>query len=466
MTSADPHRAQPSCDAIVIGAGVIGAAMTFELSRRGRRVLCVDKLPVAGYGSTSNSSSIIRFSYSTFGGVAMSYEGLQYWKRWGEYLADGSEVDPTTIDESGLIEFHQCGSMVLKHEGGHHEKVKPHYDALGIPYEDMDAARLLEVMPLFDLGEYGPPKLHTDDAFWDDATTTMLGGLFCPEAGYVNDPQLSAHNLQRAAERLGAEFRFRSTVTKVLRHDVDGVECVRGVTIESGSGDDATSIDVLAPVVVNVGGPASPIINKLAGVWDTMNIKTRPLRHEVHYVPAPAENGVSFFDQGFYTQDGDVGAYYRPEIGGNVLIGGEDAECDPHDWIDIEHPDDFVREITPEFWETQVLRLARRIPSLGVPHQKLGVVDCYDVADDWIPIYDKSDLPGFFMLVGTSGNQYKNATVAAHCVCEMIDANESGHDTDRDPLTVKGRFTGLPLDMGTFSRLRVVNPESSMSVNG
>ena len=147
-------------------------------------------------------------------------------------------------------------------------------------------------------------------------------------------------------------------------------------------------------------------------------------------------------------------------------MGGEDAECDPHDWVDIENPDDFKREITPEFWETQVLRLARRIPSLGVPHQKLGVVDCYDVSDDWIPIYDKSDLPGFFMLVGTSGNQYKNATVAAHCVCEMIAANEAGHDTDREPLTVPGRFTGLPLDMATFSRLRTINPQSSMSVNG
>ena len=125
-----------------------------------------------------------------------------------------------------------------------------------------------------------------------------------------------------------------------------------------------------------------------------------------------------------------------------------------------------MRDITPEFWETQVLRLARRMPSLGVPHQKLGVVDCYDVADDWIPIYDRSELDGFYMLVGTSGNQYKNATVASHCVCEMIEANESGHDTDAEPLTIPGRYTGLPLDMATFSRNREIHPESSMSVNG
>lgn len=444
-------------DAIVIGAGVIGAAMTFELSRRGRRVLCVDKNPVAGYGSTSNSSSIIRFTYSTFGGVAMSYEGLQYWKDWPAYLADG-RLDPTQIDESGLIEFHQCGNMLLKRPGGHHERVKPHYDALGIPYEDMDADRLVEFMPLFDLGEYGPPKLHTDEAFWGDASGQIDGGLFCPEAGYVNDPQLSAHNLQRAAEGFGAEFRFRTVVSDVLR----ATDHVTGVSLTHDDVHD----DVHAPIVVNVGGPASPVVNKMAGVWEGMNIKTKPLRHEVHYVPTPEENGVSFAERGFHAQDGDLGIYFRPEIGGNVLIGGEDAECDPHVWVDIESPDDFDRDITPEFWETQVLRLARRMPSLGIPHQKLGVVDCYDVADDWIPIYDKSDLPGFYMLVGTSGNQYKNATVASHCVCEMIEATEAGHDTDAEPLTIPGRYTGLPLDMATFSRNREIHPESSMSVNG
>jgi len=453
-----PAGEDQSYDAVVIGAGVIGAAMAFELSRRGRRVLCVDKHPVAGYGSTSNSSSIIRFTYSTFGGVAMSYEGLQYWQRWGEYLADGRVADPSTIDESGLIEFHQCGNMLLKREGGHHERVKPHYDALGIPYEDMDADRLREFMPLFDVGSFGPPKLHSDDAFWDDAHGTILGGLYCPEAGYVNDPQLSAHNLQRAAELQGAEFRFRTTVVAVPRT----AERVTGVEVETSTGRE--TID--APLVINVAGPASPVINKLAGVWDSMNIKTKPLRHEVHYVPAPEANGVSFYDRGFHTQDGDIGTYFRPEIGGNVLIGGEDAECDPHDWVDIAHPDDFDRDITPEFWETQVLRLARRMPSVGIPHQKRGVVDCYDVADDWIPIYDKSDLDGFYMLVGTSGNQYKNATVASHCVSEMVEANESGHDTDAEPLTIAGRFTGLPLDMATFSRRREIHPESSMSVNG
>ena len=50
------------------------------------------------------------------------------------------------------------------------------------------------------------------------------------------------------------------------------------------------------------------------------------------------------------------------------------------------------------------MRAAQRIPSLGIPNQPKGVVELYDVTDDWILIYDKSGLPGFYMAVGSSGS--------------------------------------------------------------
>jgi sarcosine oxidase subunit beta len=49
-------------DAVVIGVGVIGSAAAFELARRGRSVVVIDKGPGPGAGSTSASSAIIRFS--------------------------------------------------------------------------------------------------------------------------------------------------------------------------------------------------------------------------------------------------------------------------------------------------------------------------------------------------------------------------------------------------------------------
>jgi sarcosine oxidase subunit beta len=70
------------------------------------------------------------------------------------------------------------------------------------------------------------------------------------------------------------------------------------------------------------------------------------------------------------------------------------------------------------------------------------------------------------MAVGTSGNQFKNAPLAGVLMAELIQACEAGHDHDREPLRHKGRYTGLEIDLGSFSRLRAVNRESSFSVLG
>ena len=110
--------------------------------------------------------------------------------------------------------------------------------------------------------------------------------------------------------------------------------------------------------------------------------------------------------------------------------------------------------VTDEQWNAQVLRLARRIPELGVPPEKKGIVDLYDVSDDWIPIYDRTDLDGFYVAIGSSGNQFKNAPVAAYCMAELIEAVEGGHDHDADPVTTNCHRIGRPLDLGAFSRLR------------
>ena len=88
------------------------------------------------------------------------------------------------------------------------------------------------------------------------------------------------------------------------------------------------------------------------------------------------------------------------------------------------------------------------------------------MSDDWIPIYDRSSLAGFYMAVGTSGNQFKNAPLAGVLMAELILACEAGHDHDREPLKHIGRYTGFEIDLGFFSRLRPVNRESSFSVLG
>jgi sarcosine oxidase subunit beta len=430
-------------DAVIIGAGVIGAAIAFELAKRGYKTLSVDKLPAAGYGPTSNSCSIVRAHYSSWEGVAMAYEGFSYWDDWPDYLE--------TEDDRGYAKYMNCGTLLLKSEFGHHEKVLPHYRSIGIDFEEWSADETRERVPFYDLHAYWPPSRPEDQSFWEKPEKELEGVIYTPGSGYVNDPQLASHNLQRATEAKGGEFLFNTAVWDVLRTNgrVKGVQLSTGETVE-------------APIVVNVAGPHSFVINRMAGVEEGMKIKTRALRHEVHVLPAPED--VDYEHEGFHFSDGDQGIYFRPESGNNILVGSEDPPCDPQVWVD--HPDEYDRQVTKAQYEAQAYRLARRVPGVRVPPSPRGIVDLYDVSDDWIPIYDKSDLDGFYMAVGTSGNQFKNAGVVGHLMAEVIDAVEKGHDHDSDPVKVKSRYTGLELNAGFYSRLREINENSSFSVNG
>ena len=432
-------------DAIIIGAGVIGSSVAFELAKRGYKTLNIDKLPTSGYGSTSNSCAIVRAHYSTWDGVAMAYEGFFYWDDWKNYL--GVE------DERGMIKYMKTGSIMFKLQGEDHSKKSlKFFEEIGVQHEIWDLEKLKERMPIYSHDQYdGTTSPDEDEHFFDKTGKKIEGAVFTPGSGYVSDPQLSSHNLQVAAEANGGEFLFNNEIKEIRQEDGK----VLGVTLKTGEQIDA-------PIVVNVAGPHSFVINRMAGVEEEMNIKTKALRHEVHHVPSP--EGFDFEKDGFHTSDGDNYIYFRPETGNTILIGSEDPLCDPKEWI--EDPDNYNNQVTESQWRAQVYRCARRIPDLKIPSRTSGVVDLYDVSDDWIPIYDKSALRGFYMAIGSSGNQFKNAPVAGHCMAELIDACEKGHDHDANPLKVKTVYTGLELNMGFYSRNREINPNSSFSVNG
>ncbi len=429
-------------DAIIIGAGIIGGAIGLELARKGYRTLNVDRLPAAGYGSTSNSCAIIRFHYSTAEGVAIARESYYYWLDWPKHIG--------AVDEKGLARYVNTGCLVIKEEENHYlEHVMVHLADLAVAYRELGPEELRALLPYVDTHSFGPPVPADDPRFGQPTGEAIVGAIYIPESGYVNDPQLACHNQQRGCEARGGQFLLNAEVVQILAENGRAA----GVGLADGS-------EVSAPVVVNAAGPHSFKINRLAGVEEGMRIRTRALKREVCHVPSP--RGLDFNLQGAMFSDGDTGSYARPEVGNNILVGSLDPKCDTREFVD---PDDYDQGFTDQ-WRTQVMRTAQRIPSLPVPDQQRGVVDLYDVSDDWLPIYDVSDLPGFYMAVGTSGSQFKNAPVVGKLMAELIGRVEGGRDHDTDPVQFYLDYTRRTLDIGFFSRLREINRESSFSVIG
>ena len=432
-----------TADAIIIGTGVIGAAVALELARKGYRTLSLDRNRQAGHGSTAGSCAIIRMHYSTFDGTAFAWEGYHYWRDWAAYL--GLPTD------TPLAEFREVGCLVMKTDlNGHLEKHMRYSGELGCPFEEWSPDTIVDRLPIYNLDRFAPAKRQDEDGFGEPTGGTLSGAVFWPHAGYVNDPALSAQNLIAAALAAGGSTRLGAEVVEILQENGR----VSGVKLADGE-------ELHAPVVVNVAGPGSARVNGMAGVLDDMTIETRPLRQEVVHVPAP--EGFNFEEHGTIVSDSDIALYCRPEKGNHILIGSEDPPCDTHHWTDSDT--DYDRNFSSQ-WTTQALRYAQRVPSLGIPSRTAGVVDLYDASTDWIPIYDKSSLPGFYMACGTSGNQYKNAPIAGRMMAALIDYCEGGGDHDAAPLLYTLPCIGHNIDVGFYSRKRQLNDESSFSVLG
>ena len=405
-------RMKHTADAIIIGSGIIGTSTALHLARAGRKVIVVDKLPGAGQGSTSYSSGICRMFYSVLDSVKFSWEGYQYFSNWEDFIQ--------VKDDRGYANLRECGGMVFQSTStaAWINKMLPLLQQVGVPHEIWNREKLESKFGAdspfrMDFSMFAPPKRIDHPEFGMPVSDeSVTGALWIERTGYVSDPNLAVLNMQLACESTGnTEFMFGSPVTRILRDDTDSR--VEGVLLDNGS-------IVSAPVVVNVAGPHSSQVTKMAfeGGAERLNdmiLSTRALRQEVAYVNAPpGMSGVDHcYEEGATLPimgDVDTGVYFRPEVGGKILMGTTEPDCD-HPLEFIDDPDDVNLSLSDNH-TNYMYRLALRLPEIQLPGSSdtQGIVACYDVTEDWTPIYDKSLLGGYYMAIGTSGEKKTKRT--------------------------------------------------------
>ena len=424
-------------DAIIVGAGVVGCSIAHGLSRAGFKTVNIDRLPAPGYGSTSHSSAIIRPFYSHVTACAIAHQARVRWLEWADFL--------NLPLGSGLAEYRETGGIVLVREGEEdlYQNNLAALDDVDVAYQILSGEELEARLPHICLDSFGPPRPMQDADFGLPTGGRIGSGIYIPACGHVSDPQLATHNLFSAASAQGAGFRFNTELSALLRT----ADRVTGVALADGE-------EIHAPVVVNAAGPFSAGINELAGITRELKITTRAQRHEVAYLRAPQSH--SQVDNGFVV-DLDAGVYQRRD-GADLMIGTTDPECDPVDSVDPHaYNDSFTEQ-----WTLQVHRAAQRFPQLEIESKARGTVGLYDVSDDWIPIYDKTDLTGYYLAIGTSGNQFKNAPVIGDIMVAIITAEGSGIDHDLHPQSLVLPDLARSVDLSFYSRRREVQATHSV----
>ena len=386
-----------TAEVVVVGAGIIGSSIAYQLARRGVSVIAVDKGLGPAEGSTGASSSICRCRYTNPEVVRLAFYGQEALGDWSEFT--GLKQTRSDLHRAGVIWM--MGETTEKVEGDTARLLSQGVDAEALGPEDVTGLfpAVSNCAEPFDLTGEVEHICRPGEAF-----------LYEPRGGYA-DPVGANEDLIQATRARGGEVRFNSQVMGFLR---DG-ERVTGVTLSDGS-------SISADLVINAAGPWCNTLNEMAGA--DIRWTLTPTRIQTVYRPWPEDLGALPVGM-----DAVMGVYFRPESAGRqIMVGSVIAEDEEEI---IEDPDDFKRVPDAEYTQMKLAAFHHRIPSLEPRGQVTGIAGLYTInREDVHPIVGPTGIDGFWVANGFRGHGFKLAPAIGSMIAQAVSGEQTGFDTD------------------------------------
>lgn len=341
---------------VVIGAGVVGAALADELTARGwTEVTVVDAGPIPHTGGSSTHAPGLVFQANS---SRMMTELATYTVE--KLVALENDEGPCFLQVGGLEvattperlrELHRRAGWLA---------------ANGVPAEILSPAQCVERHDLLD-------------------ETVVLGGLFTPTDGLAKAVRAVDAQVRRAEAR-GATLRPGTEVLDVL------VEADRVVGVETTTG----RID--ADVVVCCAGIWGQKVAAMAG----LDLPLTPLEHQlVRTAPVPAMAGQAEELRRPILRHQGADLYYRDDhdrqvVGSYAHRPMPVAVADFDDWNQDVMPS--VRPYTPEDFEGPWKDSQALLPALAETTPESGINGMFSFTTDGAPLIGESpDVAGFWV---------------------------------------------------------------------
>ena len=385
-------------DVIVIGGGIIGLSIAYQLARRcNLRITVLEKGTGVAEGSTGASSACLRLRYTHSETIRLAQTGLEIFRRWPEFT--GLPSPRAAFAHTGVL-------WMLGEDRADVERERDRLNALGARALLLDERTVRERFP--SLSTCGDPfDPESEDHECRDHPTYF----FEEDGGYCTDPAGANQDLLDAARREGVDIRLRSCVKNIR---AAGGRVV-GVDLSDGS-----SID--APRIVNAAGPWCNRVNAMAGV--ELDWTLRPTRVQVMFrVAAPELHGGLPL-----VADAGGGIYFRPEAGGQQLLVGSIRGEDEREFV--ADPDRYDTGIDEQMQLRLLEALHHRLPGLQHRGRVTGIAGLYTVTDeDMHPVVGPTKLEGFIVANGFSGHGFKLAPAVGALVARWL----TGETLEFDP---------------------------------
>lgn len=350
-----------SADIAIIGGGIIGCAIAFELARKkAGSILLVEKEILLGTGATAKCAGGIRAQFSSEVNSRVS--------QLAENIFMNFEDDfgvPATYEKVGYL---FCVSTE-EHEQAFRKQLSM-WQGIGLPADWWSVDDISKRIPMLEVGD-------------------LRGGTFCSTDG-IADPGEYMTGYEKLARQLGVTIRSGEPVTDV------GIKGNRVKSITVGDEE----IDV--GIVINCTGPYAAGIGAMVGLdipvqpFRRQICKTAPLDWLPHDLPMIV--------------DVKSGLYMHRESGG-ILMGWGDPDVDVG--FDMSNDPDYTDEI--------IMRALDRMPRLEVAEITHSWGGLYEVTPDYNAIVGPAEaLAGFWNCTGFSGHGFMHAPAMGRLMAEWI----------------------------------------------
>jgi len=390
-----------AADVVVIGGGVVGAAITYFLTRNNVQVILVERGAIAS--GTSGRCE---------GDVLVCDKGPGFDTRLNKLSQD---LFPQIAQELNYdIGWTQKGSLLAVENEEEMEVAKTFCARLaveGLPVRILDRYEVREV----------EPHLAKD----------IVGGMETDSDGSLY-PMGLAYGLVSDAKRRGAQIMSHNAVLDIKR-DVNG-RIARVITQRE---------DIVAPRVVNAAGIWAPVIGEMVG----LDIPIRPRQGQMlvseRTFPVARRKVMEFgymmakFEDGNYTRNVTpemeqfgVALVFEPTEAQNFLIGssrrfvGEDTSCN-----------------------VSVLRaMAQRAIRFFPAIKDINIIRSYaglrPYTPDHLPIVSETEVEGFYVAAGHEGDGIGLSLITGKMISQMICG---------EPLSISGD----PLRLSRFQKVKI-----------
>ncbi len=350
-----------TADIVVIGGGVMGCSILYNLAARGAKDLVLLERDTLGSGSTGKSQAICRMHYSNPVTTLMAWESMKIYRSFPEVVGA----------ESGYV---TTGYLVVvgPQDRGAIEQNVAMQQGLGIDTRLVTPDDVAELAPMLSVQDAG-------------------GMAYEPQSGYADPHSVTSGYASRARE-LGSRV--------VLGSPVGSIETSGGRVTAVVSDQERIETD---SVVVAAGPWAKQVVSPLG-----IELPLDTVRHQLLIMRRPAGKiphhpGVGDIAQEFS---------FRPDSVDLTLVGGREDPADP---------DTYNQGVDLDMVEEYTTKLVHRMPAMAEAGFQDGWSGLFTITPDWHPILDRVEgISGLYCAVGFSGHGFKLAAMIGVSMAELV----------------------------------------------